>query len=168
ANVITFGAPDGQLDICYKKRILKGLRNPVVFTFDNSLPNPIRLYDEHNTANVEQCFCFVDNFNYCVVWHRYYYYFFLKYYTFGDKHNNCKHFQCVKYIIFYQWINFFVYSSNKFQLNNVPHYTSSYNKYHRSFPNFFPFLHAYLAFINFFNYTYATLIYWYKFSSNIN
>uniref|UniRef100_A0A182TEX6 Uncharacterized protein n=1 Tax=Anopheles melas TaxID=34690 RepID=A0A182TEX6_9DIPT len=35
ANVVTFGTPDVQLEICYKKRILKGLRNPVVFTFDN-------------------------------------------------------------------------------------------------------------------------------------
>uniref|UniRef100_A0A182V6A2 Uncharacterized protein n=1 Tax=Anopheles merus TaxID=30066 RepID=A0A182V6A2_ANOME len=35
ANVVTFGTPDVQLEICYKKRILKGLRNPLVFTFDN-------------------------------------------------------------------------------------------------------------------------------------
>uniref|UniRef100_A0A182SXZ8 Farnesoic acid O-methyl transferase domain-containing protein n=1 Tax=Anopheles maculatus TaxID=74869 RepID=A0A182SXZ8_9DIPT len=42
ANVVTFGMPDVQQEICYKKRILKGLRNPVVFTFDNPLPNQIR------------------------------------------------------------------------------------------------------------------------------
>lgn len=35
ANIIAFGTPDASLEICYRRRVLKGTRNPFSFSFHN-------------------------------------------------------------------------------------------------------------------------------------